>query len=531
LKDHPALQTSRTETLLRLTCVGRDAEALGFWTAEDVRVASDTASATLIAVCLHRLGRPKDAHRVLEPLGNCHDNALTLLRIMVLRSMRRRSRALRRVLDLRGLTSWGWLSSIRWAMRTGGPTERRPGDRRLFSAVPESKGGIDGRSESSNGVLCVSRVVSVRDFVAKQGGRLIFAAPTEAIRFAEIRDWRDPVVGRDDTVAGYSPYVAALSDVCVAPLSNLIYAPDGNVVSDTYAEPDYGRFVDPRGEGLIAGRIPGGLLTLRSKVTGKVDRAIHLCGLASGHFGHWFSEYMPKLRHFERLSDFSRIPILVNDGMPTSHFDFLALVCRNPLIRVGSEEFLEVGELLVAPTITFYPFDLVKGHAVPETAQAAWSGPAFAYLRDRVLEGRPQRTGPGRAIYLSRRNSTWGLVVNELQVETALAEIGVETVLLERMTFSEQVACMQGADVIVAPTGSALNSVIFADPGTTILVLGQAATHNWGGWAGPLRDLGFDPKFHFVADARRNEKHVALKVDTTELCRAVETLKKDRHWT
>jgi Glycosyltransferase 61 len=531
LKDHPALQTSRTETLQRLTCAGRDAEAVAFWTAEAVPPETDPASATLIAVCLNRLGRHQDADRVLVPISSSDDNGLTLLHIMVLRSMRHRSRALRRVFDLHGLTIRGWLSSIRWAMQTRGPTDTRSGTRQLLSTVLDCNGGIDGPPRPNDGVLCVSRVVSVRDFVGRQGGRLTCAAPPESIRFADIRDWRDPVFGRDETVAGYAPYVGVLSNVCVAPRSNLIYAQGGDVVSDTYAEPNHGRFVDPRGEGRIAGRIPGGLLTLRSKVTRKVDRAIHLCGLASGHFGHWFSEYMPRLRHFERLTDFAQIPILVNDGMPASHFDFLGMVCRNPLIRVGSEEFLQVRELLVAPTITFYPFDLTKNHTVPETAQAAWSAPAFAYLRDRVLAGRPKRSGPGRAIYLSRRNSTWGLVVNEQEVEKALAAIGIEAVLLERMSFSEQVDCMQGADIIVAPTGSALNSVVFAEPDTTILVLSQAATHNWGGWAGPLRELGFDPKFHFVSEAAPNAKHIALKVDTTELCDAVRTLTKEKRRT
>jgi hypothetical protein len=523
-------QGGRSDEILNLTCQGRATEAITVWQAKADNGSTDALSSALIALCYYRLGQSKAARTVLKsaPSGGTYSNCLIILRIIILRNLRRRTRALRRVFDLRGLTARGWFAYSLWAMQPDQPADATLKGRRFLRDIGGPVRPRGARIADATGSIQLSQVVSVRDHVTGNGGQLVFDGPAEPIRFADIRDWRTGTSGTDSTIQGYTPYVAALENMTVSTLSNLVFTSTGTAVSDSYADARYGKFVDPRGENLVAGRCPGGLLSLRLPVTRKIGRAIHLCGLASGHFGHWFSEFLPRLRHFERLADFDQIPILVNSRMPASHFEFLGMLCKNPLIRLEPEDCVEVGELLVAPTITFYPFDLVPGHAVPETAQAAWSAPAFAYLRGRVLAAFPKHHGPKRAIYLSRRNSAWGRVVNEPEVEAALIAIGVETVLLEKMSFLEQVACMRSASVIVSPTGSALNSVVFADPDTTILVLSQGATHNWGGWAGPLRELGFDPKFHFVADADRMSKHVGLRVDTKELCRAVRTLTIER---
>ena len=51
------------------------------------------------------------------------------------------------------------------------------------------------------------------------------------------------------------------------------------------------------------------------------------------------------------------------------------------------------------------------------------------------------------------------------------------------------------AEFIVAPNGSALNSLIFAATDVKTLILGQQNSFNWGGWLGPMLDLGFEPQF------------------------------------
>ena len=383
---------------------------------------------------------------------------------------------------------------------------------------------LDGARDKLERRGTLSRIMSVESYVGQSGDSFLFRDEPDRIYFANVEDWREKEDPGGTWIEGNAAYVAALRDVTVSARSNFVFGRKGELISDSYAHPLYGQFVDSRGEAAVLLTIGQDVVLQRKPATRRVDRAIHLCGLASGHYGHWFSEYLPRLRHFERLADFASISILVNNEMPQTHFEFLSAVCENTLIRLDDDDEVQVGELLVAPTITFYPFDLVQEHKVPNVAQASWSAPAFAFLRDRVLSRMNPPRREKRAIYLSRRNSTWAKVTNEAALEDALIDMGIEPVLLEKMNFAEQVACMHNVSLIVSHTGSALNSVVFASPDTRILVFTHAPTHNWGGWLGPLYELGFDPKFHLVPIEDTAKKHVNMKFDVDDIRASVQAI-------
>ncbi|MFO1173654.1 MAG: glycosyltransferase 61 family protein [Paracoccaceae bacterium] len=371
----------------------------------------------------------------------------------------------------------------------------------------------------------LSKIMSVEAYAGQSGDSFLFRGDPDRIYFSNVGDWRENEDLGGTWIEGNPAYLAALHDVTVSARSNFVFGRKGELISDSYAHPLYGSFVDRCGEASLLLEIEQAVLLHRKPVTRSVDRAIHLCGFASGHYGHWFSEYLPKLRHFEKLADFSCIPILVNDDMPPTHFEFLSAVCDNPLIRLLPDDEVKVRQLLVAPTITFYPFALLPGHKVPEIAQASWSAPAFSYLRDRVFARLNLPERERRAIYLSRKNSTWAKVINESALERALIAIGVEPVRLEEMSFIEQVACIRNADLIVSHTGSALNSVVFASAETPVIVFTHAPTHNWGGWLGPLNELGFDPKFHLVPIEETDKKHVNMEFDVADIIASVQAIR------
>lgn len=98
-------------------------------------------------------------------------------------------------------------------------------------------------------------------------------------------------------------------------------------------------------------------------------------------------------------------------------------------------------------------------------------------------------------MFLSRKRSTWRLLTNEQDVIDALKPLGFETVFMEELDFSAQVQAFAEAEFIVAPNGSALNSLMFASPKVGALILGQQNSFNWGGWLGPMQELGFRPQF------------------------------------
>ncbi|MCY1374712.1 hypothetical protein D9M69_620730 [compost metagenome] len=84
---------------------------------------------------------------------------------------------------------------------------------------------------------------------------------------------------------------------------------------------------------------------------------------------------------------------------------------------------------------------------------------------------------------------------NEAEIIERLQDLGFESIFLEEYDFARQVRTFGEAEFIVAPNGSALNSLIFAATDVKALILGQQNSFNWGGWLGPILDLGFKPEF------------------------------------
>lgn len=401
-------------------------------------------------------------------------------------------------------------------------------------------------------LLAFVPIVSVSEAIAQGSGTFKARFPAEAIQFAHFKG--TPFADTQSeatTISSNEGYVATLEDGVVCGVSGAVLGKDGSIISDNYAHPEFGQYVDMRADDLVLRACGRNALIKTPRVDRVIDAAINLSGVASNHFGHWFSEYLPRLRHFESVPQFASLPILVNEDMPQTHFDFLVTVCQNPVIRVGRREVVRVKNLWVAPTITFYPFDLKPGHNVPIERQACWSASAMAHLRGKVLEktdfaaspteevahegpaegqpnwvtarfaylkekvfSKPDPVAPQypSAIYLSRKNCSWGRPANEDDFLKDLKRKDIWPVYLEHMSFKEQVRTLQSADRIVAPTGSALNMLIFARPEARILIFSQRFPHNWGGWVGPIQELGILPQMVMMNEGRQSSKHVAFNI-------------------
>lgn len=401
-------------------------------------------------------------------------------------------------------------------------------------------------------------IVSVSEAVENGNGTIKARFPAEIIQFscfkgAPFADTRIEATA----VPANEGYVAILNDAVVCGVSGAVLGKDGSLISDNYAHSEFRQYVDMRADDLVLRSIDCNALIKTPNVDRVIDIAINLSGLASNHFGHWFSEYLPRLRFFELVSQAANIPILINEDMPQAHFDFLATVCQNPVISIGRTEAVRVKTLWVAPAITFYPLDLKPGHDVPIERQACWSAPAMSYLRSKVLEKSDLAAPPTEeiaqeasvehqpswftapvaylrkkvftkpdfviphypaAIYLSRENSSWGRPANEEEFLKYLKRKDIWPIYLEHLSFKEQVRTLQSASIITAPTGSALNMLIFARPEARILIFSQRFPHNWGGWVGPIQELGIFPQMAMMNEGSQSSKHAAfnMRIDVLE---------------
>lgn len=371
---------------------------------------------------------------------------------------------------------------------------------------------------ASNENLKLAYVSSVKHYCDRSLGTYTFLGKKEPIRFVQPPEGlQNP--STEVEVESVEPYVAELYEVTIQSGSSLVHGLNQWALNDTLADPDYGRFVDLIYDKSVVCQSPSHLVVQMPARRNFLDVGIMLCGLASDHFGHWFAEFLPKLRLFERHSEYLSIPLIIDSGMPKSHYEFLSLLSGNRVYMLEQGESLKVQKLLVAPTISFCPTELFTDHQVPRQHQGNWSASGLKFVRDRVISAIVPKAIPSRRFFLSRKNSSWRVLVNEEEVMMALAKFGFEPVFLEDLSFVEQVRIFQNAESVVGPNGSAWNSLIFASNSVNAIILGQEDHFNWGGWLGPMQDLGYHPIFLSgqIAESIANRKHASYRIDVKKV--------------
>ncbi len=363
------------------------------------------------------------------------------------------------------------------------------------------------------------RFYCAKDLTDAGHGRFISLGKPEKLRFVRFGEVSDLWV---DTCP---PYVAEISNAKIVSGSSLIFVDENQILSEALADKEFGQFADMQYEKIVSARRNDALLVKQFEPETEISQGIMLCGITSRSYGHWFAEFLPKLRFFENHPRFSEIPIIIDEGMPQSHYDFLSILTNNPTHRLAQGSSLRIKNLLVAPTDTFFPLDLVKNHKVPPERQSNLTIGALRYIGEKIRKHFGETTNPTSRIFLSRRSSQWRRLLNEKLIIEELHKLNFKTVYIEDFTFEKQVQIFRSAEFIVAPNGSALNNLIFSNPNIKVLVLGQKHLFNWGGWFGSFMELGYS--LQYLSDdsiGNKNEKHLDYSIPVSIVKRKVKEM-------
>jgi tetratricopeptide (TPR) repeat protein len=368
--------------------------------------------------------------------------------------------------------------------------------------------------------VVVAPIRSVDDWARSAGLPLLELGEPHAIPFVPPRVWGQPPVQEAGSALSNAPYVAELADVRIFGGSSLILAPDGTVLSDVGAHPRFASIVSFAYEPVVRAQEPGKLLLdLSDYETRDLEAGMMLSGLASNAFGHWLPEFLPRLQFLQQHPDYAGLPLIVDEGMPQAHFDHLARLSSNPLVRIKPTESLRCKRLLVAPAPAFLAVETLASD-IPVSELPGLSPPAMQFLRGPLRpDGAVRRD---RRIFLGRRKLQWRRLLNEQEIGEGLAAHGFETVYTEDMDVATQIALFQSAAWVVGPNGSALLNVVFADPSVKLLVLSQPDLYNWGTFQGPMESLGYQPLF-VCGDsvAGVNSKHADYEVPPERILAAL----------
>tara|TARA_R100000306_G_scaffold54193_2_gene51230 strand:+ start:12044 stop:13249 length:1206 start_codon:yes stop_codon:yes gene_type:complete len=195
------------------------------------------------------------------------------------------------------------------------------------------------------------------------------------------------------------------------------------------------------------------------KATWFIERVYH-------NHSHWLTAHLPRLL---LLREQGLLGELILPPERTASLDgSLRMLGLNPddFQTYDPSRPLFVEELTILGTDRFRP-ELLQ--MIPE---------AFG-----VNEGAP----PKRKVFISRLQATRRRLVNEDEVWAVLEPLGFERVLMENLSFEDQVNLMRETAVLAAPHGAGLTNMVFCQKGTDIV---------------EIADLSFpNPNFYAVAAA------------------------------
>ncbi|MEN9201850.1 MAG: glycosyltransferase 61 family protein [Thermostichus sp. DG_1_6_bins_120] len=190
----------------------------------------------------------------------------------------------------------------------------------------------------------------------------------------------------------------------------------------------------------------------------RLDQPIALLPLGAVNYFHWMVDVLPALDMLHRAGILNRpIPILIHgyQGKPFQQQTLASLGI--PLERILSFEQLG-GSHVQAPTLVVPSGVGPVGCLTPRGLEV---------LRQ-LVQGSPSLSA-SRRLYISRRFARWRRVINEAEVLAYLQPLGFVSVQLEKLSLAEQIALMQGAEVVIGLHGAGLTNIAFCRPQTLVI--------------------------------------------------------------
>ena len=342
--------------------------------------------------------------------------------------------------------------------------------------------------------LRCATVTSVRAYCAVGHGDYRLIARGEGLRIPDPAYIGARFDARGGDTLTNDLYVAEIEQAAIVGRGSPVRTRTGVVLDDNIAH-SLGERLDLGFEAAVRARYRQDLLLDESGfATVRAERGVHLTGASSVNYGHWLTEYLPKLQLLAHHPDYPVTPIYVDHDMPASHFRALQLFTAGArrIERVPPRTIVQFDRLLLAPTHTFFPF-VCKPETVPSVAIGSFAPAAFVAMRDTLLgalglDSEPLSTA-GRHLFLARQTRGRALV-NEVDLQALYARHGFEIVHRARIDFDAQVRLFNQADCIAGPNGSAFFNLMFCRKGARVIAFVQSHAANFAAWAHLVESLG-----------------------------------------
>lgn len=203
-----------------------------------------------------------------------------------------------------------------------------------------------------------------------------------------------------------------------------------------------------------------------------LEKGVLINGCSETNYYHWVLEILSQLQFVAELpAQYDDYPILISqhcENIPSIKALFDTLGIHRPVVFLDTLLRYEIQDLLLITA----PNNMIPNfkNSVSNTTDSNFARPeSVAYLRERglsLLEAGKTAHTP-RRVFLARKGFLRRY--NQDEVITLLNEAGFVPVYLEDLEFTEQIATLAHAEMIVGPTGAAWTNLIFAAPGAKAL--------------------------------------------------------------
>lgn len=195
------------------------------------------------------------------------------------------------------------------------------------------------------------------------------------------------------------------------------------------------------------------------------QRGIMLCAKYSGNYYHTIYENLIKLLYYD-YPELAGVPIIIDESVQLIAA-FRCIVDRllangsHPLLFLKKEEIASVDLLYSLTYVNHIVPNLRKG-IVSVADDIVFDENSLRMFRNKMILPFARKDLPKR-VFISRANVKVRQY-NEEEIYEYLKPLGFVKVLPETLTFDEQVALFNNAEIIVGGAGAAFTNVLFCNP-------------------------------------------------------------------
>lgn len=258
-----------------------------------------------------------------------------------------------------------------------------------------------------------------------------------------------------------------------------------------------------------------------------------LLGINSVSFGHWIVEQLLQFIAGMDIPEFQGVPLLVDENIPPQHLQSLELLGagRFQIVTVPRGQRVAVESLYVVTNFPFAPHLLRTDRGVDAShfvcgmdTVARLFAKAGARV-DALLES--PASSPRGKLFWARVTGRHRKIDNFAPVESYLSQLGCVKYYPEQLEFGDQVRLIRSADRIVVQNGSASHALLFARPGTEVVMLSHPALPFMAIYAEILAQLGIDFRIVTGPFTRKGETYLDQSDYEIPLQRLAEVI---GHW-